>query len=215
MVYQSIVSMTNRADSVTAMSYRCFDFQQIYTRSMLINHYCFHPIINAHVDCYALYRVDLRGDRNYVMFIWISWTSFIWVIHAGNSGPVKCDRECPSRIWSWLDLLMAWHLTIVCHQWGHCWMKCYSLFNSNCISHLFESIWYIRSHDLENDQRDVARSRSTLHPNLLNTLRPMAAIFQTTFWNGFSWMKMFNFRLRFHWSLFPRVKLTIFQHWFR
>ena len=39
----------------------------------------------------------------------------------------------------------------------------------------------------------------------------MAAIFQTTFSNAFSWMKMFKFRLRFHWSLFPRVQLTIFQ----
>ena len=39
----------------------------------------------------------------------------------------------------------------------------------------------------------------------LNTLRPrqMAAIFQTTFWNGFSWMKMFEYRLKFHWSFFP------------
>ena len=30
----------------------------------------------------------------------------------------------------------------------------------------------------------------------------MAAIFQTTFSNAFSWMKMFKLRLRFHWSLF-------------
>ena len=43
----------------------------------------------------------------------------------------------------------------------------------------------------------------------------MVAIFQTTFSNAFSWMKMFKFRLKFHWSLFPRVQLTIFQHWFR
>ena len=43
----------------------------------------------------------------------------------------------------------------------------------------------------------------------------MAAIFQTTFSNAFSWVKMFKFRLRFHLSLFPRVQLTIFQHWFR
>ena len=26
---------------------------------------------------------------------------------------------------------------------------------------------------------------------------------------------MFEFRLKFHWSLFPRVQLTISQHWFR
>ena len=43
----------------------------------------------------------------------------------------------------------------------------------------------------------------------------MAAIFQTTFWNAFSWTIMYEFRLRFHWSLFLRVQLTIFQHCFR
>ena len=42
----------------------------------------------------------------------------------------------------------------------------------------------------------------------------MAAIFQT-FSKAFSWMKMYNFRLRFHWNLFPKIHLIIFQHWFR
>ena len=41
------------------------------------------------------------------------------------------------------------------------------------------------------------------------------AILQTTFSNAFSRMKMYEFRLGFHWSLFLRVQLTIFQHWFR
>ena len=43
----------------------------------------------------------------------------------------------------------------------------------------------------------------------------MAAVFQTTFSNAFSSMKMFEFWLKFHWSLFLSVQLTIFQHWFR
>ena len=43
----------------------------------------------------------------------------------------------------------------------------------------------------------------------------MDTISQTTFWSAFSWMKMFEFWLKFHWSLFLRVRLTIFQHWFR
>ena len=43
----------------------------------------------------------------------------------------------------------------------------------------------------------------------------MAAVSQTTLSNAFSWMKMLEFRLRFHWSLFLRVQLTIIQHWFR
>ena len=33
--------------------------------------------------------------------------------------------------------------------------------------------------------------------------------------DAFSGMKSFAFRLKFHWSLFPRVQLTITQHWFR
>ena len=43
----------------------------------------------------------------------------------------------------------------------------------------------------------------------------MDAIFQTTFSNGYSWMKIYEFRMKFHWSLFLRFQLTIFQHWFR
>ena len=40
----------------------------------------------------------------------------------------------------------------------------------------------------------------------------MASKFLTTFSNAFSWLK---FCFRFHWSLFPKVQLTIFQHRFR
>ena len=43
----------------------------------------------------------------------------------------------------------------------------------------------------------------------------MAAISQTTLWNAFSWMKMLEFPIKFHWSFFIRVQLTISQHWFR
>ena len=43
----------------------------------------------------------------------------------------------------------------------------------------------------------------------------MDAILQTTLSNAFSWMKMLEFRLKFHWHLFLRVQFTIFQHWFR
>ena len=43
----------------------------------------------------------------------------------------------------------------------------------------------------------------------------MDAISMDAFSNTFSWMKIYKFRLKFHWSLFPAVKSTIFQHWFR
>ena len=43
----------------------------------------------------------------------------------------------------------------------------------------------------------------------------MDAISQTTFSNALSSMKMFQFRLKLHWSLYPRVQFTIFHNWFR
>ena len=43
----------------------------------------------------------------------------------------------------------------------------------------------------------------------------MAAISQTTLSSAFSWMKMYKFWLRFHWSLFLWAQLIIFQHCFR
>ena len=73
---------------------------------------------------------------------------------------------------------------------------------------------------------EVAQRRSSLVNNdreyqcwfRLSTHRgrdKMAAVFQTTFSNAFSWMKMHEYRLRFQWSLFLRFEFTIFQHWFR
>ena len=40
-------------------------------------------------------------------------------------------------------------------------------------------------------------------------LDKMAAISQTIFLNAFSWMNSFVFQVKFHWSLFLRVQLTI------
>ena len=55
-----------------------------------------------------------------------------------------------------------------------------------------------------------------LHTRLTHWGRDkMDAILQTTFSNALSWMKMYEFRLGFHWSLFLTFELTIFQHWFR
>ena len=43
----------------------------------------------------------------------------------------------------------------------------------------------------------------------------MDAISWMTFSNAFSWMTVHEFWLQFHWNLFLRVQLTIFQCWFR
>ena len=43
----------------------------------------------------------------------------------------------------------------------------------------------------------------------------MAAILQMTFSKAFSWIKIFEFQLKFHWCLFQSVQLIISQYWFR
>ena len=43
----------------------------------------------------------------------------------------------------------------------------------------------------------------------------MAAISQTRLPNAFSWIKMYEFWLKFHLILFLRVQLTIFLYWLR
>ena len=48
-----------------------------------------------------------------------------------------------------------------------------------------------------------------------STLDNIATILQTVFWDAFLWMKSFIFWLKFPWSLFLRVHLTITQHWLR
>ena len=94
---------------------------------------------------------------------------------------------------------MAWCRQATSHYLSQCWPR--SLSPSGIVTRpqWVKSFWP--------DDRAV----------LVNTLKPrqMDAISQTTFSNAFSWMKMFEFRLEFHRSLFPRVQLTIFQQWFR
>ena len=86
------------------------------------------------------------------------------------------------------------------------WHNC----NAFCLS-VLRTLWHL-----------VAELRFRWQPGVLKVSflthwgrDKMDAISQTTFSSAFSWMKMFEFRLKFHWSLFLMVQLTIFHHWFR
>ena len=54
-------------------------------------------------------------------------------------------------------------------------------------------------------------------PMWINTWRPRRneQHFADDIFKRISSMKMFEFLIKFPWSLFPMVQLTIFQHWFR
>ena len=75
---------------------------------------------------------------------------------------------------------------------------------------------YYRFHD----KNFLGNHKCTASHYMINLLThwdrdKMADIFQTIFSNVFSSIKMFEFRLRFHWNLFLRFELTISQHGFR
>ena len=69
----------------------------------------------------------------------------------------------------------------------------------------------------EGKRNEICKTNAILFGefNQIFEAEAVAAIFRTTFWNAFSWMKMYELRLRFHWSLFLGVQLAIFHHWFK
>ena len=75
--------------------------------------------------------------------------------------------------------------------------------------------WHYNEHDINGV--DMIDHSILCHAQVVLThwgQDEVVAILQV-FWNAFSWMKMYEFQLIFHWHLSLRVQLTIFQHWFR
>ena len=92
--------------------------------------------------------------------------------------------------------VMTLKLCMWCMLWQH-GVKCIKIHRNVLLVHMNEVVkksTFLQSEKLTHWGRDK-----------------MPAIFQTTFSDAFSWMKMYEFWLRFHWRLF----LTTFQHWFR
>ena len=92
------------------------------------------------------------------------------------------------------------HCTVLCFVFLSCWFININRICQREITHNYHTIWkhHVSYQELTQWGRDK-----------------MAAISKTTLSSAFSWKKMSALRLKFHWSLFLRVQLTIFQHCFR
>ena len=88
------------------------------------------------------------------------------------------------------------------------WMK-FVIFWFQCVSVLLLRVYLMLSHHWFSHYMNQCWPTSMLLYDITRT-----HIFQTTFSNAFSCLKMYEFGLRFHWNLFLRFELTIFQHWF-
>ena len=111
-----------------------------------------------------------------------------------------------SELWAIIHCLWLGHETLVCRQDpGGCWLHelCY-LGELIVIGLRPNSMIYCI----------VSPQMSILQLTHWGRDK-MAATSQTTFSNAFSWVKMYEFGLKLHWSLFLGVQLTIFHHWVR
>ena len=119
------------------------------------------------------------------------------------------SRKCISeyRLWNGDHFFQGW----VRRNW---WNVLGTSFLSNCYSirKLLASLLRRLNLQSASFQLDKVSIKPT---GLTHSGRDKWPRFPDDFLNAFSWMKMNSFRLRFHWSLFPRVQLTIFHPWFR
>ena len=83
---------------------------------------------------------------------------------------------------------------------------------------------YIRNSNMEGRQPQdfLISTRCALLEHNIPIISHLTHLPWTKWWpfwqttsNAFTWMKMIEFGLKFHWNLFTGVQLTISQHWFR
>ena len=176
-------------------------------------------------------RVTMYGHR----LIWDNdkYTGHVvWVIPRTNSSihqtilPTRKDKCRPRKMgpltWHKLWYLIVWytinyHLARPGHHhvdWSHFRIRSmiYAHHMMSRRSYIPLNAWYPWNQTTVGLYLDRFRTMS-LEYESINPLRPRkkTAISQTTFSNEFSWMKIYKFRLTFHWSLFPWIQLTIFH----
>ena len=84
------------------------------------------------------------------------------------------------------------------HIWYHWWLSYIYIYNMYNIG-------------FGDRLRQCCQVTVSVQARLTHWGRDISQIFS----NAFSWIKIYEFRLRFHWSVFSGVQLTICQHWFR
>ena len=131
---------------------------------------------------------------------------------------LRLNKRLSKQSWDW------WFETLSCPLWRHCnglvgHMPLYTIAMWNqYIPNLSRNhAWFPSKHPTRWWPSTVTNLHGHRQAQWLLThwgREKMAAISQTTLSNAFSWMEKLAFGLKFHWSLFLRVQLTTFQHWF-
>ena len=144
------------------------------------------------------YHGKIFRNKSYVTWISAVFSQhpvFTWEARLDRKCPTSCIRHVQRRFFNQNICISNQHFIVVCSKW-----------------------WYLQ-------YVNIVRVMAWWHQSTL--LKPKGNLYNIvyqhieaekrwpTFPNGFSWMKMYDFRIKFHWSLFPGVLLTTFQHCFR
>ena len=136
----------------------------------------------------------------------------------------------------WNSCISKWEGRLTLHKWGVCrsfmtmtmtiwwprsgvWIyqrvtgvtSVVGVLSTHLVTSYLYHCWIIISNILSYSLWDC--STGNIQDVYLLSQRRNRRPLRMTFSNAFSWI--YWFCLEFHWSLFPRVRLTIFQHWFR
>ena len=131
----------------------------------------------------------------------------IWIMAHGSLGP----------IWRWIILNLWKHMIIYDEYWQ---LTHLPLDKMATISQIIFSDAFFVSWMKSLQWRKYFMHLKGIRQNKMNIFnssfpRQNGLQFGRQHFNVFSWMEMIEFRLKFHWNLFPGVQLTISQHCFR
>ena len=163
------------------------------------------------IACFVLEILTPHFPQLYFMYCWetVLFWNLILVIF--------CEmllKIFSSQTWKYIYVCFCMDSGI-CSDNGLLLVRCHTITQANAD---LSSTGPSKLIFFENTFENVCKITSAIYLGLNGLThwgRDKMDVISLTFSSAFPWMKRFEFRLKFHWSLFLRVQLTIFQHWFR
>ena len=157
--------------------------------------------------CYEHWR-RFSGETGW--WKWLKWGIYRSVITA-TSLLLYCKIQ--QKLWYFSSYALVFHISldVVLVQFCVACLFIRKIMWKSTVSKL-DCILFLQSKDSTYLVLKIYGNKTSSWSHL--PLDKIAAISQT-FLSTFSWMKKFEFWLKFHWNLFLKVQITIAQHWFR
>ena len=200
------IGTSNAASDGNFIKIKTFLFQWITVFMKIIGHIRHFRWLGPNVWC-ETWKIWIQYIKPiYRTNVW--WIMKVFQVHWNDPLPVHHWNHCGCLVITWVSSIFKYFQLFII-----------LIIPADQITSFF-SLKFVPQGPIDNEsawfQAKAWHWTSNNHPALTHlSLDKMAAISQTVFSNAFTWMKMYELRLKFHWSLFLRVQMGITQHWFR